>query len=48
VIRTSLGDYQVAFWLSGGRCLVAAALLISTGRKPAVAGRGPEMVGAEA
>jgi sugar phosphate permease len=48
VIRTSLGDYRVAFWVSGGLCLVAAALLISTGRKPAVAGRGPELVGVEA
>jgi predicted MFS family arabinose efflux permease len=48
VIRSSLGDYRVAFWLSGGLCLLAAALLIATGRKGAVAERGPEMVGAEA
>ena len=47
VIRTSLGDYRVAFWLSGGLCLVAAALLISTGRRVTVAGQGPEMVGVE-
>ncbi len=48
VIRSSLGDYRVAFWLSGGLCLLAAGLLIATGRKGAVAERGPEMVGAEA
>jgi len=48
VIRTSLGDYRVAFWLSGGLCLLAAALLISTGRKATIAEQGPEMVGAEA
>jgi MFS family permease len=48
VIRTSLGDYRVAFWLSGGLCLLAAALLISTGRKPVLAARGPEMLGAAA
>ena len=47
VIRTSLGDYRVAFWLSGGLCLVAAALLISTGRRVTVAGQGPKMVGVE-
>jgi nitrate/nitrite transporter NarK len=29
-IRTYLGDYRDAFWLSGGLCLVAATLLIST------------------
>jgi sugar phosphate permease len=29
-IRTYLGDYRDAFWLSGGFCLVAATLLIST------------------
>src|SRR6266566_1170304 len=48
VIRTSLGDYRVAFWLSGGLCLLAAALLIVTGRKRTTAQRGPEMVGAQA
>ena len=48
VIRTSLGDYRAAFWLSGGLCLLAAALLISTGRKATIAEQGPEMVGAEA
>src|SRR5438270_456522 len=47
VIRTSLGDYRAAFWLSGGLCLLAAALLISTGRKAPIAEQGPEMVGAE-
>ncbi|HET9283005.1 MAG TPA: MFS transporter [Candidatus Angelobacter sp.] len=29
-MRTYLGDYRDAFWLSGGLCLVAAMLLIST------------------
>jgi MFS family permease len=29
-MRTYLGDYRDAFWLSGGLCLIAAALLIST------------------
>ena len=29
-IRTYLGDYRDAFWLSGGLCLAAATLLIST------------------
>jgi predicted MFS family arabinose efflux permease len=29
-IRTYLGDYRDAFWLSGGLCLLAATLLIST------------------
>jgi predicted MFS family arabinose efflux permease len=48
LIRTSLGDYRVAFWLSGGLCLLAAALLISTGRKTTMSEQGPEMVGAEA
>jgi hypothetical protein len=48
VIRTSLGDYRTAFWLSGTLCLAAATLLIATGRKTPVGDRGPEMVGAEA
>ena len=48
VIRTSFGDYRVAFWVSGSLCLVAAALLITTGRRTPVAERGPEMVGVEA
>jgi predicted MFS family arabinose efflux permease len=34
-IRTSLGDYQLAFWGSGGLCLVAAALALQVGRRPA-------------
>jgi nitrate/nitrite transporter NarK len=29
-IRTHLGDYRDAFWLSGGLCLLAATLLVST------------------
>ncbi len=32
-MRTYLGDYRDAFWLSGGLCLVAATLLISTRKK---------------
>ena len=31
-IRTTLGDYQLAFWLSGGLCLIAALLSLSVGR----------------
>jgi MFS family permease len=34
-IRTSLGDYQTAFWMSGGLCLLAAALSLQVGRRPA-------------
>jgi len=41
-IRTYLGDYRDAFWLSGGLCLVAALALIST-KKSAEEEREPEM-----
>jgi MFS family permease len=34
-IRTTLGDYQLAFWSSGALCLVAAALALQVGRRPA-------------
>jgi MFS family permease len=34
-VRTALGDYQLAFWGSGGLCLVAAALALQVGRRPA-------------
>ena len=34
-MRTHLGDYQDAFWLSGGLCLIAATLLLSTRAKSA-------------
>ena len=34
-IRTTLGDYQTAFWMSGGLCLLAAALSLQVGRRPA-------------
>jgi MFS family permease len=34
-IRTTLGGYQVAFWGSGGLCLLAAALALQVGRRPA-------------
>jgi MFS family permease len=33
-IRTNVGDYQPAFWMSGGLCLIAAALALQVGRKP--------------
>ena len=33
-IRTYLGDYRDAFWLSGGLCLVAATLLLWTRNAP--------------
>jgi predicted MFS family arabinose efflux permease len=42
-IRTYLGDYRDAFWLSGGLCLVAATLLISTRSKGVHAEHEPEM-----
>ena len=48
VIRTSLGDYGTAFWISGSLCLLAATLLIATGRKRTLAQPGPEMIGAPA
>ena len=35
-VRTTLGDYQVAFWTSGGLCLVAALLALQV-RRPASA-----------
>jgi predicted MFS family arabinose efflux permease len=34
-IRTAFGDYQPAFWGSGGLCLVAALLALQVGRRPA-------------
>lgn len=42
-IRTYLGDYRDAFWLSGGLCLLAATLLISTKSKSVHAQPEPEM-----
>ena len=32
LIRTSLGDYQLAFMISGGLCLIAALLALAVGR----------------
>jgi sugar phosphate permease len=32
-IRTTFGDYQAAFWISGALCLVAALLALSVGRR---------------
>lgn len=40
-IRTTVGDYQPAFWASGALCLVAAALALQVGRQPARSGRLP-------
>ncbi len=34
-IRTSLGDYQLAFWGSGALCLLAAVLALQVGTRPA-------------
>jgi MFS family permease len=34
-IRTTLGDYHLAFWSSGALCLLAAALALRVGRRPA-------------
>jgi MFS family permease len=34
-IRTTLGDYHLAFWGSGGLCLLAAALALQVGRRRA-------------
>jgi hypothetical protein len=31
-VRTTLGDYRVAFWGSGTLCLVAAVLALQVGR----------------
>jgi sugar phosphate permease len=42
-IRTYLGDYRDAFWLSGGLCLLAATLLISTKSRSVQAERKPEI-----
>jgi predicted MFS family arabinose efflux permease len=33
-IRTTQGDYRLAFWGSGTLCLVAAALALQVGRRP--------------
>jgi predicted MFS family arabinose efflux permease len=43
-IRTYLGDYRDAFWLSGGLCLIAATLLISTRGAAEQPGRVPAAV----
>jgi sugar phosphate permease len=32
-IRTSLGDYQGAFWIAGGLCLLAGASFLTIGRR---------------
>ncbi len=43
-VRTTGGDYQPAFWASGGLCLLAAVLALQVGRRPARSGpvRTPE------
>lgn len=43
-IRTYLGDYRDAFWLSGGLCLVVAMLLVSTRSQKAETSVTAEMV----
>ena len=43
-IRTTLGDYQAAFWMSGGLCLLAAVLSLQVGRRPARAPGLPSVV----
>jgi sugar phosphate permease len=43
-IRTYLGDYRDAFWISGALCLLAAALL-QTSAKPCGAGVSPALPG---
>lgn len=42
-IRTYFGDYRDAFWLSGGLCLLAATLLISTRKSVEIQSK-PEVV----
>ncbi|MGH7498731.1 MAG: MFS transporter [Gemmatimonadales bacterium] len=37
-VRTTVGDYQPAFWASGGLCLLAAVLSLQVGRWPARSG----------
>jgi len=32
-IRTTLGDYQLAFWLAGSLCLIAGLAFVTVGRK---------------
>jgi predicted MFS family arabinose efflux permease len=33
VIRTSLGDYRLAFWIAGGLCLLAGASFLTLGKE---------------
>jgi sugar phosphate permease len=35
-IRTTFGDYQLAFWSSGALCLVAAGLALAVGRRASI------------
>ena len=37
-VRTNAGDYRLAFWGSGALCLLAAALALRIGRRPARGG----------
>jgi sugar phosphate permease len=32
-IRTSLGDYRIAFWIAGGLCLIAGLAFLTIGRR---------------
>ncbi len=38
-IRTTLGDYRVAFWIAGVLCVLAGASFLTVGRRAFVAGR---------
>ncbi len=42
-VRTNVGDYQLAFWGSGGLCLLAAALALRIGRRPVRRGYAPPL-----
>jgi MFS family permease len=42
-IRTTLGDYQTAFWASGALCLVAAGLALQVGTRPVRAAGAPAL-----
>src|SRR5579862_1012523 len=47
LLRTFMGDYTDAFWISGGLCVIAALLVLRIGRKTPSAAR-PALVSAEA
>lgn len=47
LLRTFMGDYTDAFWISGGLCMIAAILVLRIGRKKPSAAK-PALVSAEA